>query len=345
MTTNLDKYKLPFTEEQAKERFEQFEDFDPFPDIPPALLNSADITEYVRVTGMVYPFEHDPDKGKLKSASYEIDFLGDVYIWREGAKDYTIEPIVPNKYFEIPKNSIVFVSTKTTFRLPDYIALRFNLRIKHVHRGLLLGTGPLVDPGFAGNLFIPLHNLTSEPYSIKGGEGLIWVEFTKISPHPHWAKRGNPAGSYVPFPKKARNLTALTYINKMSGNGKLPKSSIPDEVAEAKSRSEKAYQRLKQLSVGGTIALIFSMAAVILPVIALVQDSTTNFSGYIKDVAEAKKTIDLQASTISDLQKRLDSIERSLRSKSVNQAPKKSNCATSIKIDCKQDCSGDCSSK
>ena len=50
--------------------------------------------------------------------------------------------------YVFPENSITFVQIESKIRLPNYIALRFNLRIQHVHRGLLLGTGPLVDPGF-----------------------------------------------------------------------------------------------------------------------------------------------------------------------------------------------------
>jgi deoxycytidine triphosphate deaminase len=83
--------------------------------------------------------------------------------------------------FVLRRNSIAFVQVEPVFRIPDYIALRFNLKILHVHRGILLGTGPLVDPGFVGNLYIPLHNLTDSDYTFKGGEGLIWMEFTKVS--------------------------------------------------------------------------------------------------------------------------------------------------------------------
>ena len=81
----------------------------------------------------------------------------------------------------IAANSIVFVECDLDFRLPDFLALRFNLHIRHVHRGLLLGTGPLVDPGYWGKLCIPLHNLTDEDYLIPRTEGLIWIEFTKTS--------------------------------------------------------------------------------------------------------------------------------------------------------------------
>ena len=64
--------------------------------------------------------------------------------------------------FELPPNTISFIQIEPKIRLPDYIAIRFNLRITHVHRGLLLGTGPLIDPGFSGIPLIPLHDLTSE---------------------------------------------------------------------------------------------------------------------------------------------------------------------------------------
>ena len=70
-------------------------------------------------------------------------------------------------------------------RLPNYIAVQFNLRITHVHRGLLLGTGPLVDPGFHGKILIPLHNLTSEKYIIRADEGLINGVYEDLSLNPH----------------------------------------------------------------------------------------------------------------------------------------------------------------
>src|SRR5271169_6355237 len=98
--------------------------------------------------------------------------------------------------FELLPNTISYIQIEPKIRLPDYIAIRFNLRITHVHRGLLLGTGPLIDPGFSGDILIPLHNLTSGSYRIRGNEGLIWIEFTKTAPEivrkasPRYARRG-----------------------------------------------------------------------------------------------------------------------------------------------------------
>lgn len=74
---------------------------DPFPSIPQALLNSADIEDYARVTGLLDPF----DRAKLKPASYEADFLGDVYYWKKDEASPTKEAIQKGEKFTIKKNS------------------------------------------------------------------------------------------------------------------------------------------------------------------------------------------------------------------------------------------------
>jgi len=161
---------------EAALRFEEYRSKDPFPDIPPALLNSADIYDYVAKTGMIHKFYQE----KLKPASYEVNLLGRCIYWDEDGKKHD-EDITEGKEFILRRNSIAFVTLEPMFRVPDYIALRFNLKITHVYRGILLGTGPLVDPGFSNRLSMPLHNLTTNDYTFRGGEPLIWMEFTKLS--------------------------------------------------------------------------------------------------------------------------------------------------------------------
>src|SRR5256885_14069412 len=93
------------------------------------------------------------------------------------------------------------------FRFPDYIAARFNLKIPNVYRGLLLGTGPLVDPGWSGRLSFPLHNLTTNDYEFPGGEEIIWMEFTKLSENDRWLDRSvvspERRGTYHAFPSES----------------------------------------------------------------------------------------------------------------------------------------------
>lgn len=151
--------------------------------IPDTLLTSQHIVEVVKKTGVVSPFFFSEGlrKDRLKKAAYEGRIGSKAYIYRNKNCPERIFDSSTDEFLTVPRNSIVFVESDLDFRIPDFIALRFNLQIQHVHRGLLLGTGPLIDPGFWGKLCIPLHNLTDEDYEIPRDEGLIWIEFTKTT--------------------------------------------------------------------------------------------------------------------------------------------------------------------
>lgn len=223
--------------EEAKLRAGKYRSVDPFPDIAPALLNSADIEDYIAATGMLYPF----DPSKLISASYEVPFDGEVYQW-DGNVERDIIKIADAGGFTLKQNSIAYVWLNTTFSLPDYIALRFNLVIKHVHKGILLGTGPLVDPGYEGKLLIPLHNLTSNEYRISEGEGLIWIEFTKISSNQRWVGERTQvprSGRYREMPEDKKNRDVKQFFEK-AVQGRPIRSSIPEAVRDSAEKAEEA---------------------------------------------------------------------------------------------------------
>jgi deoxycytidine triphosphate deaminase len=159
------------------ENFRSNNKLDPFPAIPHALLSAEDVKKYVFATGAVAPFFSGPESRRLKRAAYE-GRVGDTAYEFDNRGALVKLPTTP---LVVKANSIVFVECDLDFRLPDFIAARFNLQVRHVHRGLLLGTGPLIDPGYWGKLCIPLHNLTNEDYHIPKDSGLIWLEFTKTS--------------------------------------------------------------------------------------------------------------------------------------------------------------------
>jgi deoxycytidine triphosphate deaminase len=243
-------------------------DADPFPNIPPALLSSEHIKDYVRQTGMIHPF--DDNSGRLKSASYEVNAGGQFIRWDENGNKI-VELIKKDGTFTLPANSISFVQIESEFRLPQYIAVRFNLRITHVHRGLLLGTGPLVDPGFHGNLLIPLHNLTADPYTIRGDEGLIWMEFTKTSHRAQRAAVRDAPEQKFDQTEARKNIQPPEYYFDHASKNRPIRSSIPGVVAEAHKLAESAStaaQRAERtnrifvgaglLAIAGTVVALFS---------------------------------------------------------------------------------------
>ena len=182
MESEKGKERKILSRDGAKQQAEDFRDsgqIDPFPEISPSLLSGDHIRDYVMATGAIAPFYIDGGRhSRLKKASYEGRIGRNAYVYNKKGRLEGLELV---EHLKVEANSIVFVESDLDFRLPDFIALRFNLQIRHVHRGLLLGTGPLVDPGYWGKLCIPLHNLTDENYSIPLDDGLIWVEFTKTT--------------------------------------------------------------------------------------------------------------------------------------------------------------------
>jgi deoxycytidine triphosphate deaminase len=117
------------------------------------------------------------DSKNLRPAAYTLR-IGDDYIDSEGKRQKLSGG---EDFFVFKKNSIVFVSTKEELDIPYYIIARFNLRVNWVYAGILLGTGPQVDPGFSGKLSCPLYNLTNVDIVITRGEDFATIDFEKTT--------------------------------------------------------------------------------------------------------------------------------------------------------------------
>lgn len=279
---NLD---LSQNDAEAERRSSIYEFVDPFPSIPPALLNAADIMDYAAATGMIRPFDPSPDL--FKPASYEIK-LGGEYVFTDETGEEQAGRIESGQDFVLESNSIAFLSLEPTFRLPAYIAIRFNLRITHIYQGLLLGTGPLVDPGFRGPLSIPLHNLTDNSYTLRGGETLIWMEFTKLS-RPDGVEVADPElprrGEFVPLPSVKRDLTLRSYLRKADPNRQV-RSSIPkaiesaaaaarsaaDDATASRTAAEGVQNRIFRVGAATAVGVAIAAVAVIVGLLQLYGD-------------------------------------------------------------------------
>ncbi len=298
----------------AIERFERWRDKDPYPKIFPALLNSADIHDYIETTGMVYPYE----PRLMKSSSYEARIGAYAYHWDENGnrKDLKLDE---KTQVTLAPNSLVFFETKEEFRLPSYMAIRFNLRITNVHRGLLLGTGPLVDPGFQGKLLVPIHNLTNNSYDFSGDEPFIWVEFTKISTNNIWWQETNKSedqhGVYEPFPDGKKNLKPAAYFEK-ANRGNSIQNAVPEALVEVKKTAGDAKAQANSAKTRVNIITFGGFAAAVIAVIGfypLVSDSVSLSKDISKAVSEVRR--DYETNTrdkIANQQARIDNLEKAV---------------------------------
>lgn len=289
---------LPPDDAQAKARADKWKSADPYPSIPPSLLNSADICAYVATAGMIHPF-HPED---IKPASYAFRLEG---LCRD--EKGTFLEIKVGDDFELKPNSIAFVTLEPYIRLPDYMALRFNLKIKNVYRGLLLGTGPLVDPGFEGRLSIPLHNLTANSYRFKGGDTMIWVEFTKLSPNERWKNKKDEAvldpALYVPFPGDKYGRTLKKYLEEADEH-RVIVSSIPGVFREASKAAERANAAATRVGIGLVVTII-GLLSIVFAAFSLTRGFVSDARNDLKAHAQ---TTDSLRNRVTDLQRRVDSL-------------------------------------
>jgi deoxycytidine triphosphate deaminase len=116
----------------------------------------------------------------LRPASYTLT-IGPDYVDSSG-KVGKLSKKQP--FFYIEPNSIAYASAAELLDLPYYIAARFNLRVKWVYKGILLGTGPQVEPGYKGYLSCPLFNLTDRAIRVRLGEPFATIEFERTSDLP-----------------------------------------------------------------------------------------------------------------------------------------------------------------
>lgn len=287
---------------------------DPLPEIEPALLNSEDIRRYVDAECLLDKDSFDAER--MKPASYEMRFLGTLYDWkqRNGELERRRREIVEGEDVELSKNSISYLWIKERLRLPEYIAARFNLRISEVHKGILLGTGPLVDPGFGGQILIPLHNLTDNSYLLRGGEGIIWVEFTKVSKNHYWlpgqGETERPSG-LMEFPSNKAIDDPDAYLKKAGAvrgvqsafRGALDhaKDSADDSQAAAEAarkRVEDLDKRIRAIGGFGLIGVSLGIAGLVLSAYDLIGPVKDSVHRQSERIHELEKTVeDLKANS------------------------------------------------
>jgi deoxycytidine triphosphate deaminase len=295
-------------DEEVEARAERFRYLDPFPDIPPALLSSQHFIKYVKATALIHPFRED--KARIKAASYEAQAGKYSIRWDEEGKKI-LTPISDESPLFLLKNSITFVQIESTIRRPQYIALRFNLRIAQVHRGLLLGTGPLIDPEFEGDLLIPIHNLTDQDYTIPKSEGLIWIEFTKTSSEPdrNWIYK---------IEARKRLVAPEAYLEKANHNNPI-RSSIKGAIADVQKKADAAEISARKAKRSSQLFLTVGFLGVAAMVISTVVGLHSYFgtigalAGAVQDKAStALGKVDQALSTGEDNRKGLEQARKDI---------------------------------
>jgi deoxycytidine triphosphate deaminase len=320
--TALNEY-FATSQDEAEKRYQKYKNVDPFPGIDRALLSSAHIEAYIAKTGMIYPYFPDNDKGKkITPAALKMTVGPEVLYWDKRDRQQYSNDLTTNDLITLRPNSITFLRTFERFRVPDYIAIRFNFRIKHVHRGLLLGTGPIIDPGFKGYPMIPVHNLTDNRYDIRVGEEFINVEFTKISDIKSQPVDDDGLMKY-PFEYQSNkgktcDYSFTEYIDK-SVPSKRVKSSLSSVIDKARNLVKKQEKKVRENEKKIFWSVFIGIVSLVVAAIALIYGGyqlTVSASDIINNTRERLDVIqsqsielDNQSIEIEKLKSRIDVLE------------------------------------
>ena len=255
-------------------------------------------------------------ENNLRPASYTLT-VGDDYIDSKGEVHRLTED---EDSFVFEKNSIVFVSIHEKFDIPFYIIARFNIRVNWVYDGVLLGTGPQVDPGFSGRLSCPLYNLTNNDLTINRRQQFATIDFektTKLLPK-HLLeekkriidnaqeKRVEPVGSEKYSFYKASPLEALGH-----------KHGKPQRMVSSLIEMREEVRTWRSLGIGSAIAF-FGLTLSLLAFGANLYRQNTDTS---RQLMESKNELQEAKQKISTLRTDIDRLSSDLKQILIRTAP------------------------
>ena len=272
-------------------------------EIPCGMLSSPQIATYFRHNFLI----KNPSINLLKGATYDMRLGGPAYRFTNGEKNVINlseeEDTVKNtkKRLILPPNSLTFVTTQEEFRLTRDVIARFNLKSKWVHKGLLLGTGPIIDPEFDGFLYIPIHNFSSKSVDIEFGNPLIVIEFTKTL---------DVTSGYIKNPSKQGKIA--NYLNSAGDIESSVSSALFAHTAtleEAKKSVIKAETTINTIRRYGTIASLATLGAIMISLHSLYNGVNSRLDSIM---SSSSKQANVSKENAIELEKKLYSLSEEL---------------------------------
>jgi dCTP deaminase len=143
----------------------------------------------------------------VQPASYDL---------RIGAK--ILAPSQPDKAYNMASNGgayrlppygVAVLETYEDLKLPNNVLGRIGLKSSFARKGLLASTGPQIDPGFEGKLFISLFNLTAGAHVLKYKDSFLTIEFHTLDDVPTHSYAGPYQSKYSLGPEVLDSVVRL----------------------------------------------------------------------------------------------------------------------------------------
>lgn len=111
--------------------------------------------------------------------------------------------------YRLPPYGTAILTTFEDLELPQNLLGRIGLKSGFARTGLVASTGPQIDPGFRGKLFITLFNLTAAPHVLKYRDTFLTIEFHQLDTLPEHGYDGPYQGKHTIGPEVLEALVKL----------------------------------------------------------------------------------------------------------------------------------------
>lgn len=298
--------------------------------VPPGMLSSPHIAYCVDK----YQIIKNYDESCLDSASYQMRVGGSVLTWDRGTKiefelgEYEDKNKNIRKSVELKPNSLTFLTTIEEFRLTKDIVARFNLKSKWVHQGLLLGTGPIVDPQLHARLLIPVHNFSSQTVTMNYNQKFISVEFTKtLDPDINLVLNNGKMAKYIEnenwffdfhkYRERIENKRVESSVQSQFEESKEQIVLAGTEMKKFQTETEKTIKSAVNINIIGIIAFGITLLSLILATWHLIGSTHDKADAAYNLVKQYKEnSVDFRSfalkSSYDDLQKEVSVLRRNI---------------------------------
>ncbi len=118
--------------------------------------------------------------GQVQPASYDLRLGAKCYL---GDEQKIIQLDAKNPALCIPPQDVAILSTREVLHMPRDLIGRWNIRIGLIYKGVLLVSGPQVDPGYDGQLYCVVYNFSTKAVILKKDDHIATIDFVTTTPY------------------------------------------------------------------------------------------------------------------------------------------------------------------
>lgn len=148
------------------------------------ILVDRQIKDRVGKAKVVSPFE----EACVQPASYDLR-IGSL-IYAPPTPDQAIDVSKNGGVYRLPPYGNAVLTTYEDLRLPGDMIGRIGLKSSLARRGIIASTGPQIDPGFEGKLFVSIFNVAAVSHVLEYQDTFLTIEFHTLDQLPERTYEG-----------------------------------------------------------------------------------------------------------------------------------------------------------